>query len=105
MLQRVLGDLLKTEGVDQTLLFHRHNGLISSVVEEGFMPPVERLMGLIDKAESSCGVSGLGEFFEFWLESEEKINENIIQLVKAVFTARMGSDKGWRVAYRFGTRS
>lgn len=99
MLQRVLGDLLKTEGVDQTLLFHRHNGLISSVVEEGFMPPVERLMGLIDKAESSCGVSGLGEFFEFWLESEEKIMINRIDnLHYIILLGFSGKIARWRHA-------
>ena len=78
MLQQVLTDLLKVEGVDQTLLFHRHDGLVSSVVEEGFMPPVERIMELINKAESTCYVAILGDMHELWLESEQNIMLNRI---------------------------
>ena len=99
MLQQVLTDLLKVEGVDQTLLFHRHHGLVSSVVEEGFMPPVERIMGLINKAESTCYVASLGDMHELWLESEQNIMLNRIDVFHyVVLLGFSGRIARWRHA-------
>ena len=68
MLQRLLGEFLKIEGVDQAMMMDDRGKLLSSVGPEGQLPPVNRAVELTVAALDAVQHHDQGDMHELWIE-------------------------------------
>ena len=70
MLQRLLGEFLNVDGVQQATAIDDRGRLLSSVGTEGQLPPTQRAVDLTVAALDAAQGSQFGELHEVWVEGE-----------------------------------
>ena len=80
MLQRLLGEFLEVDGVDQATAIDDRGRLLSSVGAEGQLPSTQRAVDLTVAALDIAQGSQLGELHEVWVEGEATTCIDIVTL-------------------------
>jgi hypothetical protein len=70
MLQRLLAEFLRHEGLEQALVFDDRGRMLSSVAKQGILPDTERAVDLTVLALAATQHTGFGELHELWLEGD-----------------------------------
>ena len=99
MLQRVLANLVKTEGVEQAMLLDERGSLLACVGNEGKVPPTESAIQATNIAIELSAALDLGELYEIWCEGDERMMIDIARPGRiVVLTGRGGRLARWRHA-------
>lgn len=97
MLQRLLGEFLKIEGVDQAMMMDDRGKLLSSVGPEGQLPPVNRAVELTVAALDAVQHHDQGDMHELWLEGEDQVLIDILTPYRIVMlSGSKGNIARWR---------
>ena len=78
MLQRLLGEFLNVNGVDQATVIDDRGRLLSCVGGEGQLPLTQRAVELTVAALDAVQNSGLGDLQEVWVEGKASTCIDII---------------------------
>ena len=78
MLQRLLGEFLNVNGVDQATVIDDRGRLLSCVGGEGKLPLTQRAVELTVAALDAVQNSGLGDLQEVWVEGKASTCIDII---------------------------
>ena len=101
MLQRVLANLVKTEGVEQAMLLDERGSLLACVGNEGKVPPTESAIQATNIAIELSAALDLGELYEIWCEGDDN-HRMMIDIVRpgrvVVLTGSNGRLARWRHA-------
>lgn len=97
MLQRLLGEFLKVDGVDQATAIDDRGRLLSSVGAEGQLPSTQRAVDLTVAALDIAQGSKLGELHEVWVEGEATTCIDIITPYRILMlSGTKGNIARWR---------
>ena len=97
MLQRLLGEFLKIEGVDQAMMMDDRGKLLSSVGPEGQLPPVNRAVELTVAALDAVQHHDQGDMHELWIEGEDQVLIDILTPYRIVMlSGSKGNIARWR---------
>ncbi|MDP6194330.1 MAG: hypothetical protein QF880_01250 [Candidatus Poseidonia sp.] len=97
MLQRLLGEFLKIDGVEQAMMMDDRGKLLSSVGTEGQLPPVDRAVELTVAALDAVQNHDQGDMHELWIEGEDQVLIDILTPYRIVMLAgTKGNIARWR---------
>ncbi len=97
MLQRLLSEFLKVEGVAQAMMMDDRGKLLASVGREGQMPPVEHAVSLTVAALDAVQHHDKGDLHEVWIEGGEQTLIDIITPYRIMFLRGTGGNIArWR---------
>lgn len=97
MLQRLLGEFLKIDGVEQAMMMDDRGKLLSSVGPEGQLPPVERAVGLAVAALDAVQHHDQGDLHELWIEGDDQVLIDVLTPYRIVMlSGSSGNIARWR---------
>ena len=97
MLQRLLGEFLNVNGVDQATVIDDRGRLLSCVGGEGQLPLTQRAVELTVAALDAVQNSGLGDLQEVWVEGKASTCIDIITPYRILMlSGRTGNIARWR---------
>ena len=97
MLQRLLGEFLKIDGVEQAMMMDDRGKLLSSVGPEGQLPPVERAVELAVAALDAVQQHDQGDLHELWIEGDDQVLIDVLTPYRIVMlSGSSGNIARWR---------
>ena len=78
MLQRLLSEFLKVDGVVQAMMMDDRGSLLSSVGMEGQTPPIQQTVNLTIAALDAVQHHDQGDLHEVWIEGKQQMLIDII---------------------------
>ena len=97
MLQRLLREFLKIDGVEQAMMVDDRGKLLSSVGPEGQLPPVERAVELAVAALDAVQHHDQGDLHELWVEGDDQVLIDVLTPYRIVMlSGSNGNIARWR---------
>ena len=97
MLQRLLGEFLKIDGVEQAMMMDDRGKLLSSVGTEGQLPHVERAVELAVAALDAVQHHDQGDLHELWVEGSDQVLIDVLTPYRIVMlSGSNGNIARWR---------
>ena len=97
MLQRLLGEFLKIDGVEQAMMMDDRGKLLSGVGPVGQLPPVERAVELSVAALDAVQHHDQGDLHELWIEGDDQVLIDILTPYRIVMlSGSNGNIARWR---------
>ena len=97
MLQRLLGEFLKIDGVEQAMMMDDRGKLLSSVGPEGQLPPIEQAVELAVAALDAVQHHDQGDLHELWIEGDDQVLIDVLTPYRIVMlSGSSGNIARWR---------